>query len=51
VRAALNTEAKEFYLFETNIKVTGTTQGKAKVKLYLCLTKHHAMKTYGGMGV
>jgi hypothetical protein len=28
--------------------VTYTRKGK-KVKLYLCLIKHHAMKTYGGM--
>jgi hypothetical protein len=25
--------------------------GKVKVKLYLCLTKHHAMKTYCGVEV
>jgi hypothetical protein len=24
--------------------------GKVKVKLFLCLTKHHAMKTNGGSG-
>jgi hypothetical protein len=24
---------------------------KVKVKLYLCLSKHHAMKTYWGSGV
>jgi hypothetical protein len=25
--------------------------GKVKVKLSLCLTKHHSMKTYGGVEV
>jgi hypothetical protein len=25
-------------------------KGKVKVKLSLCLTKHHAMKTYWGSG-
>jgi hypothetical protein len=26
------------------------SRGKVKVKLFLCLTKHHAMKTYWGSG-
>jgi hypothetical protein len=25
-------------------------KGKGKVKLYLCLTKHHTMKAYWGSG-
>jgi hypothetical protein len=30
-------------------EVTKNWEGKVKVKLSLCLIKHHAMKTYGGV--
>jgi len=33
------------------IKQTPTVEGNLKVKLFLCLTKHHIMKMYGGMEV
>jgi hypothetical protein len=33
------------------ILVLHTSKGKGKVKLSLCLTKHHAMKTYWGVEV
>jgi hypothetical protein len=39
----------------TNLQDTPLTfhhkrKSKVKVKLYLCLTKHHAVKTYWGRG-
>jgi hypothetical protein len=36
-------------LYLTSIALVKDT-GKVKVKLSLCLTKHHAMKTYWGSG-
>jgi hypothetical protein len=45
-------------LFATRIELSNPTptipqpgKVKAKVKLSLCLTKHHAMKTYWGVEV
>jgi hypothetical protein len=41
------TVANWFGSYLTNTKEKGKL---SKVKLFLCLTKHHTMKTYGGIG-
>jgi hypothetical protein len=45
----------EYYLhlvfFGKNYKILSEFHLKVKVKLSLCLTKHHAMKTYWGEDV
>jgi hypothetical protein len=40
----MKSESQAVFIYFTQVKVKG------KVKLSLCLTKHHAMKTYWGSG-